>query len=427
MSDSATRSGWSRWLRPFLVLIVALAMGTLLMGPMVGVNPRELPIAVVSLDEGTDSSEEQIQSGSEVAESVVGDDHDGMIAWQTFTSQEELDEALKNNEIYAALVIPANFSQSQAYLLAEAETAAQEAGAAAAAQVMQEALAQGADAATAQEVAQEAAQEAGQRAAAEVAADGAGGISPLTMIVNQGKNPMVTSQLAGSLSDLAGDSDVQIETEYHNEIPEEVTQVASFLPMVFLILTYISAYASGMVIRSTFPLGRAGRGKTIAVQLGVAAVISVLAGFATASILSGFVPELDLAVGQVGVFVAIGVFALMSLVIGSINWVGMVGMIVPIGILLLSMGTANLPYEFLPAFWQDWIYPWSPLRFIAEGARALLYQGAGWWNAATLGLVVTGIVGLVLIVTSAFTPRGRTPVEEKAPAEETAPESVTVG
>ena len=341
MPTSDTRPGWGRWLRPFLVLIAALAAGTLLMAPMVSMNPRDLPLAVVNLDAGTDSTAEQIQPGSQAALSVTEDDRDGMIAWQTFTSQSALDQALEDNEIYAALVIPADFSQSQADLIAEAEAAAHDAGQAAAAQAMQEALAQGADPATAQQAAQQAAQDAAQAAAQQVAADGADHIAALTMIINQGKNPMVTGQLAGSLGEITSGSDVTIETEYYNEIPEGIAQLATFLPMVLMILAYLSGYAGGIGIRSTFPLGKTGRGTTIATQLGLAAAASIVAGFSAATIVAWLVPEVDLAVGQAGTFLSIAVFALMSLVIGSINWAGMIGMLVPVGVLLLGLGVAD--------------------------------------------------------------------------------------
>lgn len=72
---------------------------------------------------------------------------------------------------------------------------------------------------------------------------------------------------------------------------------------------------------------------------------------------------------------------------------------------LLGMGTANLPYEFLPAFWQDWIYPWMPLRFLAEGARALAFQGAALWNGSTAALSVTALVGAAALITSAWRPQ----------------------
>lgn len=194
MSTSETRSGWARWLNPFLALIGALVAGTLMMAPMVSMEPRNLPIAVVNLDAGTDSTAGQIQPGTQVAASIVEEGDDGMIAWRTFASQEQLDQALEDNEVYAALVIPSNFSESQAELIAEAEGVAKEAGQAAAKQTMQQELAQGADPAAAQQAAQEAAQKAGQAAAKKFAADGTDKIAALTMIVNQGKNPM--SQLS---------------------------------------------------------------------------------------------------------------------------------------------------------------------------------------------------------------------------------------
>ncbi len=381
----------SRWLKPLIAISAALAAGTLLMAPMIGMEPRDLPLAVVNLDQSIETTQGTIDAGSAVADTVLGNDADGMIAWMTLDSQAALDDALENNEVYAALVIPADLSEAQA----SAQQAAAEAGQQAAAEAMQ----QGAD--------MTAAQAAGETAAQQAAAAAARDLPPLKLIVNEGKNPMVSSQLGASLAGLTGASPLAIETEYHNEVPDSLGMVVTFLPMVMMILVYIASYAGGIVIRSTFPMGANERGKTITAQLTIAALGALITGFSAALILSAFVPDLTFTVGGAGLFLAIASFALMTVVIGSINWVGMVGMAVPVLILILGLGPADLPYEFLPSFWQHWVYPWNPLQFLANGARALLFQGAGWWNAATLGLVITAIVGSVLVATSALTPRGK--------------------
>lgn len=363
MTNPTHRAGWGRWFRPFLVVLVALAAGVLLVAPMVTMQPRDLPIAVVDLDSGFETPQGTIAAGEQVVGAVTASGADGMLAWERLASREALDEALENNDIYAGLVVPSDFSESQV-----------------------------------------------------LAQQGAGEASPLTLIVNEGKHPMVTAQLSGSIDELTAGIDVPVTMEAYNEIPASLGLSATVLPMLFMILVYIASYGGGIVIRSTFPLhtgeaAQAGtparvelRGRGAAIQLGLAVVAATIVGTVSAGVLSAFAPDLEFSFAGAAVFLAIASFALMTLVIGSINWLGMAGMIVPVAVLLLGLGTANLPYEFLPSFWQDWVYPWNPLRFLAEGSRALMFQGAGWWNPATLGLIATSVVGIALTGTSVLKP-----------------------
>lgn len=353
MNTSAPQPSRLRWIKPFAVLLAALGLGALLMAPMVGMEPRDLPIALVNLDEGVSTAQGQLDAGAQVADAISGDDADGMIAWQPLSDQAALDQALEDNDVYAAFVVPADFSASQI------------------------------------------ADRLGQ-----------GEASPVTLIVNEGKNPMVTNLLSGQITALTAGSDLALVTQAHHEVPDSLALLASFLPMVFMILAYISSYATGIVIRSTFPLGATGRARTTVTQLAVAALAAIAIGIAGSAILTAMV-DVDLSVLDAAPFMAIASFALMTLVIGSVNWIGMAGMAVPVAILVLGLGTANLPFEFLPGFWQDLVYPWNPLRLLAEGARALLFQGAGWWNAATPGLVATAVVGVGLVTTSVLAPRRR--------------------
>ena len=64
-----------------------------------------------------------------------------------------------------------------------------------------------------------------------------------------------------------------------------------------------------------------------------------------------------------------------------------------------------LPFEALPSFWQDWVYPWAPQHFIGEGVRAVMFRGAGAWNAGSGPLAVIGAVGVVLACVAGTLPR----------------------
>ena len=66
-------------------------------------------------------------------------------------------------------------------------------------------------------------------------------------------------------------------------------------------------------------------------------------------------------------------------------------------LLVIGMGTAYLPTEFLPAYWQDLVYPWDPLRFMTDGFRGVLYMGQGFWNSSSPALLVMAAIGLGLM------------------------------
>lgn len=376
---------WLRAARPFVVALLALGMGAVLVWPMVRMDPRDIPIAVVNLDTGVPTPLGELNLGDQVTDTLQGTERDAsdidavlsfvqgnqdevlvgsddaieevkagdienIVAWVTMASRAEVDQSLADNRIYAALIVPADFTTSQIKAML-----------------------------------------------------GAGEAAPLTLVVNEGKNPMVTSQLAGSIETLGGSDAVDIVTEYYNEVPDSLGRIASFLPMILMILVYLSSYASAITLRSALPLKAAGRGRTAALQLLLAAGLSVLIGFATAQVLVALV-DVELPVLDIAAFQALASFALISLVLGSVNWVGTLGMAVPVLILVTGIGTADLPYEFLPSFWQEYIHPWNPLRFMADGARALAFQGAGWWNPATSGVLLAGAIGAVLTATSVFNP-----------------------
>lgn len=105
----------------------------------------------------------------------------------------------------------------------------------------------------------------------------------------------------------------------------------------------------------------------------------------------------SVAVVDLALFVALASFSFQMLVLGSLDLLGMAGMIVPIGLLVIGMGTAYLPTEFLPAFWQDLVYPWDPLRFMADGHRGVPYMGQGFWNPSSPALLVVAAIGLGLM------------------------------
>ncbi len=339
------------WLMPFVGMLVATGAGLLLIFPMVNMEPREIPIAVANLDGGISSPAGQQNAGEIVVEKLKeSSDDSNLVAWKVLDTQSDVTRGFEQGDFYAAIVIPEDFTKSQV-----------------------------------------------------AAKMGQGEVSPLQLTIDAGKNPMVTSSLQPSLEKLSSGMGVAVTTEYRNAIPSHLSMVATMLPMMFMILAYIGSYASAIILRKYIPLGNKQRVKTVIAQLAVAVGLAFGIGLIAAAAI-GSMKDLDASFINLWFFTSLSSFALMTIVLGSLNWLGAKGMIIPIGMLLIGLGTSNLPYEFLPDFWQQFVYPWMPLRFIAEGIRSVLFQEAGFLNAASMGLVVASIVGVVGTVSAVFKP-----------------------
>jgi X-X-X-Leu-X-X-Gly heptad repeat protein len=228
--------------------------------------------------------------------------------------------------------------------------------------------------------------------------------SSIELIINQGKNPMVSSSLQSSLSSLPLPTSVGIETEYMNPLPEEMGM--GFTHMILMILTYISSYATATVIANILKLkrnSRASLSRSLAVQLGYSATLALVIGFGITAVLRFAVGE-SIPLLDTALFIAIASFAFQLLVIAALDWFGMIGMVVPIGLLVIGMGAAYLPTEFLPEFWQQFVYPWDPLRFMVDGFKEILYMGQGFWNASAQVLALVVSIGFALLAANLLRP-----------------------
>lgn len=73
---------------------------------------------------------------------------------------------------------------------------------------------------------------------------------------------------------------------------------------------------------------------------------------------------------------------------------------VGVTILLLGITSAYLPFEALPAFWQDWITPWAPEFFMGNGLREVVFAGGSIWNQGTVATGIYACIGLFFGVLS---------------------------
>lgn len=228
--------------------------------------------------------------------------------------------------------------------------------------------------------------------------------SSILFVVNQGGNVTVASVVESMITKLFAQAGLSFETEYINPVDAGFT--ATYFGTCVFIFIYIVSYATGVLLTRNHPLtitNNKSRIKSALIQLIYAAALSLCACGIITWVIS-MISDMQLPVGDTFLFLSIAAFALIILVAGSIDLFGTAGMAIPVLMLVLGIGTANMPYEFLPEFWQTWIYPWMPLQIISNGIKQVVYTGAGWWNDLTGDLMIVVVIGLVLLAIATFKP-----------------------
>lgn len=77
-------------------------------------------------------------------------------------------------------------------------------------------------------------------------------------------------------------------------------------------------------------------------------------------------------------------------------------------VMLLGMGVIMMPPEMLPDFFVNFVRPWIPIRFAAEGLRDIFYFGSGFYTGHSFNVIAgIGIVGLIVFVLSGFKRQNR--------------------
>ena len=71
------------------------------------------------------------------------------------------------------------------------------------------------------------------------------------------------------------------------------------------------------------------------------------------------------------------------------------GALVGVTTFSLGMSCAMLAYEMLPQFWQEWVYPWVPQRYLGDGIRAIVYRGADALSGSLWYWLVLAAIGVV--------------------------------
>ena len=362
--------GSRKYVVPLAVAVVIACVMSLMLFPMANMEMKGLPFAVLSLDEGVETPQGTVSAGDVIVENITAGTEDeggeaSPIAWTKVNSQRELDEALERGEFYGALIVPASFSADQA-------------------------------------------------AAKQAVSDAP--TPSLEVIVDNAKSPLVANQLKSSIAAMLQQMGVaaEVQTIHAGEAASAADADAAASPLsgmlsqqMTIMPLFIMSMVGALVLSRVFKVGdrasKSERWKSLGMQTAYAVVMSLVASLCVYGMLL-WVAGVETPMADFVLFMWLASFCVMLLFIGAFSLsLGLGGFIALCG--LAGMMCGPLPFEALPTFWQDWVYPWAPQRFIGEGLRAVMYLDAGAWNVGSGPLAAIGAVGVALAGFAALLPR----------------------
>lgn len=341
-------------------------------------NPKDLPIALVSEDQGVmgETMVNMIQTNVKTSKNET-------FKFTVVKNTDEMNELLDKKEIYGALVIPNDFSEKYASL----QTAAPESPA------LQVYVNQGMN-------------------------------TNVATVVNQALTAMVTqlnTNMSQQLFAAMKEKNVTLSTEqaqiFASPIQSEVIMVNQTGDLAMAPTSLFQPIWLGSIISAVL-MWFAGRKRVFnsigeqlkfrLLQIGVGAALGFFTGY-LATWLSTWMLGFEYAsFNDVALFASIASCGFILLVLAALSWIGYAAL--PIFVLLMFFGLplVQLAPEMMPAFYADWIYPWIPMRFLFDGLKEILFFNGAAWNGSAQILCWIAAVSAIAITAKASAKTAKT-------------------
>ncbi|UNP79544.1 YhgE/Pip domain-containing protein [Bacillus mycoides] len=371
-------------LSPVIALLVVFIF-SLTLFPTVQPKPKNLPIAIVNEDQGVEiPNQPKMNMGQTIVDNMKKtskSEEEPAVKWVEVQNKEAVQKGLNNQEYYAALVIPKDFSTKQASLRTPQPSSPE----------VEIFINQGMNTA--------ASSMAGQM---------------LNAIVDNMNNTVRTQLLEGLKAKGATLTADQV-SNVVTPITKKVTNVNEIgknsangnSPMSLFQPLWIASLASAAIIFIAISKTQVGTRKENFVlklkQIVTGAIATLVIGFGLTWIADGMVGLNIPNFTDTALFLSITSFCFFLMISAVLSLVGLKG--IGIFALLLFFGAPLLALapEMMSPFYQDWVYAWLPMRFMIEGLREIFFFGKGLaWNTPLTVLVWIGVVSVVIILGTAF-------------------------
>lgn len=371
-------------LSPVVALLVVFIF-SLTLFPTVQPKPKNLPIAIVNEDQGVEiPNQAKMNMGQTIVDTIKKtskSDEEPAVKWVEVKNKESVQTGLNNQEYYAALVIPKDFSVKQASLRTPQPSSPE----------IEILINQGMNTA--------ASTMAGQM---------------LNGVVDNMSNNVRTQLLEGFKAKGTTLTTDQV-SKLVTPITKKVTNVNEIgknsangnSPISLFQPLWIASLASAAIIFiaiSKMPVGTRKENFVLKLkQILAGAIAALVIGFGLTWIADGMVGLNIPNFMDTALFLSITSFSFFLMISAVLSLMGLKG--IGIFALLLFFGAPLLALapEMMSPFYQDWIYSWLPMRFMIEGLREIFFFGKGLaWNTPLTVLVWIGVVSVVIILGTAL-------------------------
>lgn len=371
-------------LSPIIALAVIFIF-SLTLFPAVQPQPKNLPVAIVNEDQGVEIPDQpKLNMGENIVDMIQESsktEKDPAVNWVEVKSEEAAQEGLDNQEYYAALVIPKDFSQKQASLQTPEPSSPE----------LQIYINQGMN---------------------MPASTMAGQI--LNGVVDNMNNNVRTQLLEGFES-----QDITLTAEQASHIGTPITKKVINVNKVgensangnspvtlFQPLWMASLATAAIIFMAVSKMSFSSRKEELVTkiwQILIGAVAAFVIGFGLTWIVDGMVGLNIPNFMDTALFLSITSFSFFLMILAVLSLVGIKGIAVFVLMLFFGGPLLALAPEMMSPFYQDWIYSWLPMRFMIEGLRELFFFGKGLtWNTPVSVLVWIGIVSMLIILGTAL-------------------------
>ncbi|OEK99531.1 ABC transporter permease [Staphylococcus saprophyticus] len=402
------------WLLPLASILILVILATAFY-PAYNPNTKNVPIAILNKDEGTEIQNKSTNIGDTLSKSLTNSSNE-TIKWVKIKNQEELRKGFKEGEYVGAIIIDNNFSEdalsSSRHIIVEEK------------QKEEAKKVENANLSTSQiEKINE--QQNNQKNTKSKQAN-------IEIIVKQGSNGQVATiaqqtlnkvtdnmnnQISNQNVNVLKKNDINVPTSKFEELKNPIkvnsktlneykehqgngnASSAMFTPIWFS--SMIIAILSFTIFRDTKPFSTT----KDSLNLWFKMITSILlAAFMGGFIYVGFTGEiLNFNFNDpllTSIYISISILGFSCLILGVMVWLGFTAMPLFVLLLFFSLQSVMMPKAMIPEFYHFYILPWNPFYHYVTALKSVLYETSNLQiNGAVsmfIGFAIFGITSLYL-------------------------------
>ena len=404
------------WLAP-VVAVVIFMIFSIAFYPAFDPKPKDMPIAIVNHDEGTNIQGKEINIGKNLEEKLRDSDSDA-VKWIQVDDESELKQGMRDQKYFGAAIIEKGFSK---HAMSKTQKIVMDAKK----QEMKEKVASGEiPMAQAQQMQQKMAQSGANKEIKPEAAkfdtvvnEGAGKqASQMVQQVLSGMgdnlNKNITNQSIATLEKQNVDvkaSDIQNLTNPVKVTHETANKVGDhqaggngpflmFMPVwmgsiVISLLLFFAFRTSNNIVVKHRLIAALG-------QIGMTVITAFIGAFGYVYFMQGVLDFHFNDANTTATFLALAIMGFVGLILGTMTWLGMKSIPLFFILMFFSMQFVTLPKQMLPAFYQDYIIGWNPFVHYANSLKEIMYLHEGIQLDSTMwmliGFMIFGIISTIV-------------------------------